>query len=70
MAADERTVWQKAADGGAGVGEGAEAQHDEGAEDQTTGPAGVQDVEPVRLVAGIEGGRQRIDDRLAGAVGQ
>ena len=62
-----RVLPRDVADGGAEV---VKPEGDQGAEDQAAGPAGVEDVEPVRLGPREEGGRQRVDDRLAGAVGQ
>ena len=53
-----------------GVAEVVKPEGDQGAEDETSGPAGVEDVEPVRLRAREQRGRQRVDDGLAGAVGQ
>ena len=47
-----------------------EAEGQQPAEDQPAGPAGMQNVEVVRLLLGIERGHERIDGRLAHAVGQ
>ena len=51
-----------------GTHRAAEHDGDDAAEDEAAGPAGVEDVEPLRLVPVEHGGHDRVDEGLDGAV--